>query len=77
LWVFATARTIVCAIQQGLRFDEAAAVLGAEFDGLLVRDNWALYRHVEQAAHPTCVAHLIRRSRWLRMCLRLSRKPQT
>jgi hypothetical protein len=36
LWVFATARTVVCAIQHGRRFDEAATVLGAECDGVLV-----------------------------------------
>lgn len=63
LWVFATARTVVYAIQQGRGFDEAAAVLGAEFDGVLVRDGWAPYRQFDQAAHQTCLAHLIRRAR--------------
>ncbi|MEW6321702.1 MAG: IS66 family transposase [Acidobacteriota bacterium] len=61
LWVFATARTVVYAIQHGRGFDEAAAVLGAEFDGVLVRDGWAPYRQFEHAAHQTCLAHLIRR----------------
>jgi transposase len=61
LWVFATARTVVYAIQDGRGFDEAAAVLGAEFDGVLVRDGWAPYRQFDQAAHQTCLAHLIRR----------------
>jgi transposase len=63
LWVFATARTVVYAIQNGRGFDEAAAVLGAEFDGVLVRDGWAPYRQFDQAAHQTCLAHLIRRCR--------------
>lgn len=63
LWVFATARTVVYAIQDGRGFDEAAAVLGAEFDGVLVRDGWAPYRRFDQAAHQTCLAHLIRRCR--------------
>jgi transposase len=36
LWVFATARTVVYAIQDGRGFDEAAAVLGADFDGEMV-----------------------------------------
>jgi transposase len=63
LWVFATARTVVYAIQDGRGFDEAAAVLGAEFDGVLVRDGWAPYRQFDQAAHQTCLAHLIRRCR--------------
>lgn len=61
LWVFATARTVVYAIQDGRGFDEAAAVLGADFDGALVRDGWAPYRQFDQAAHQTCLAHLIRR----------------
>jgi transposase len=63
LWVFATARTVVYAIQAGRGFDEAAAVLGADFDGVLVRDGWAPYRQFDQAGHQTCLAHLLRRSR--------------
>jgi transposase len=63
LWVFATTRTVVYAIQDGRGFDEAAAVLGAEFEGVLVRDGWAPYRRFDQAAHQTCLAHLIRRAR--------------
>lgn len=63
LWVFATARTVVYAIQDGRGFDEAAAVLGPAFDGVLVRDGWAPYRQFDQAAHQTCLAHLIRRCR--------------
>jgi transposase len=63
LWVFATARTIVYAIQAGRGFDEAAAVLGPDFAGILVRDGWAPYRQFDQAAHQTCLAHLTRRCR--------------
>jgi transposase len=63
LWAFATATTVVYAIQPGRGFDDAAAVLGAEFDGVLVRDGWAPYRHFAHAVHQTCVAHLIRRCR--------------
>jgi transposase len=63
LWVFATARTVVYAIQAGRGFDEAAAVLGADFDGVLVRDGWAPYRQFDRAAHQTCLAHVIRRCR--------------
>jgi hypothetical protein len=48
LWVFATAQTVVYAIQHGRGFDEAAAVLGADFDGVLVRDGWAPYRQFDQ-----------------------------
>jgi transposase len=65
LWVFATARTIVYAIQAGRGFDEAATVLGTDFDGVLVRDGWAPYRRFDHATHQTCLAHLLRRAREL------------
>lgn len=65
LWVAATPRTTVYAIQPGRGFDEAAALLGADFTGVLVRDGWAPYRQFEQAAHQTCLQHLLTRSREL------------
>jgi hypothetical protein len=63
LCVFATARTVVYAIQDRRGLDEAAAVLGAEFDGVVVRDCWARYRQFDHAAYQTCLAHLIWRCR--------------
>jgi transposase len=63
LWVFATPDTTVYCIQPGRGFEEAAAVLGADFAGVLVRDGWAPYRQFTQAAHQTCLAHLLRRCR--------------
>jgi transposase len=63
LWAFATATTVVYAIQSGRGFREAAAVLGADFCGVLVRDGWAPYRQFQHANHQTCVAHLLRRCR--------------
>jgi transposase len=63
LWAFATSDTTVYRIQAGRGFAEAAAVLGADFDGVLVRDGWAPYRQFSAAAHQTCVAHLLRRCR--------------
>jgi transposase len=63
LWAFATATTVVYAIQHGRGFAEAATVLGTDFDGVLVRDGWAPYRQFEHAGHQTCLAHLIRRCR--------------
>src|SRR5262249_2055571 len=53
------------AIQPGRGFAEAATMLGADFDGVLVRDGWAPYRRFEQAVHQTCLAHLLRRCRTL------------
>ena len=36
------------------------AVLGAEFDGFLVRDGWIVYRGFSRAIHQTCMTHLLR-----------------
>jgi transposase len=63
LWVFATPRATVYAIQPGRGFEQAAAVLGEDFAGFLVRDGWAVYRRFGQAVHQTCLAHLLRRCR--------------
>ena len=65
LWAFATPETTVYRICPGRGFDEAAAVLGADFDGVLVRDGWAPYRRFTAALHQTCLAHLLRRARTL------------
>jgi transposase len=65
LWAYVTRDTTVYAIQPGRGFEEAAAVLGADFAGILVRDGWAPYRRFEAAFHQTCLAHLLRRCRTL------------
>ena len=65
LWAFATPETTVYRICHGRGFDEAAEVLGADFDGVLVRDGWAPYRRFTSALHQTCLAHLVRRARTL------------
>ena len=65
LWAFVSPQTTVYAIQPGRGFEEAAAILGADFDGILVRDGWAPYRRFTAAAHQTCLAHLLRRCRAL------------
>jgi len=61
--VAATPTTTVSANQPGRGFEQAAALLGADFAGVLVRDRWAPYRQFDQAAHQTCLAHLLRRCR--------------
>lgn len=66
LWAFATPDTTVYAIRPGRSFDDAASMLGATFDGVLVRDGWAPYRQFTAALHQTCLAHLLRRCRTLR-----------
>jgi len=62
-WVFASVRMTVYTIQQGRGFAQAAAILGADFDGFLVRDGWCAYRGFTQAIHQSCIAHLLRRCR--------------
>jgi transposase len=63
LWVFAGLEATVYSILPGRGFEQAASVLGAEFDGFLVRDGWGVYRQFEAAVHQTCLAHLLRRCR--------------
>jgi len=67
LWVFATPDTTVYAIRPGRSFDDATAILDAAYDGVLIRDGWAPYRHFTAALHQTCVTHLLRRTRTLRL----------
>ena len=61
LWAFATPETTVYAICDGRGFDDAAAVLGPDFAGVLVRDGWVAYRGFKKAPHQTCLSHLLRR----------------
>ena len=63
MWAFSSDQLTVYSIQPGRGYDQAAAILGADFDGFLVRDGWAVYRRFTQAVHQTCVAHLLRRCR--------------
>jgi len=63
MWAFSSAAVTVYSIQPGRGFEQAVAVLGAEYDGFLVRDGWIVYRSFSRAIHQTCVAHLLRRCR--------------
>lgn len=76
LWVAATPTTTVYRIAAGRGFDDAAALLGADFVGVLVRDGWAPYRRFTHAAHQTCLAHLLRRCRLLQLDHPRSRLPR-
>ena len=70
LWwlaAYVTPDTTVYAILPGRGFEEAACVLGPAFAGVLVRDGWAPYRRFADAAHQTCLGHLQRRARELRI----------
>ena len=54
LHVAATADATVYGIFAGRGVDAAAALIGADYDGGLVRDGWAPYRRCEAAYHQTC-----------------------
>ena len=45
--------------------DALAAVIGLDWDGVLIHDGWAAYDRFEDAAHQQCVAHVLRRAREL------------
>lgn len=66
LWAAATPATTVYAIEPGRGYPQAAALLGNDFAGVLVRDGWAPYRQFTAATHQSCLAHLLRRCRLLR-----------
>jgi len=65
LWAFVTPDTTVYTIQPGRGYEEAAAILGDDFAGVLVRDGWPPYRRFRHAVPQTCLAHLLRRCRTL------------
>jgi transposase len=67
LWAFAAATLTVYAICEGRGFADATTVLPADFSGTLCRDGWAPYRKFIEAAHQSCLAHLLRRASEMRL----------
>ena len=65
LWVYVGDRVTVFDIASGRGYQQAAAILGEDFDGVLERDGWAPYRKFAHADHRRCIAHLLRRCREL------------
>jgi transposase len=63
LWAFTTPTVTAYAIRRGRGFADAAAMLGADFRGTLVRDGWCAYKEFHDATHQSCLAHLLRHSR--------------
>ena len=55
LWAAVTPTTTVYAICAGRGFEDAQAVLGADFDGVLVRDGWVVYRRYTKGEHQSCL----------------------
>ena len=63
LWVAVSEEVTVFAILPGRGFDEAASILGKDYDGFLDHDGWRPYYRFLRAYHQTCLSHLIRRCR--------------
>jgi transposase len=61
LWAFAADGMTVYRIAAGRGFDDATAVLGVDYAGVLERDGWAPYRKFTHATHQSCLAYLLRR----------------
>jgi len=69
LWVATNRKTIVFRIEAGRGFEQAKALLGEDFSGVIGSDGWAAYRSFEKADRQACVAHLLRRCRQLQEAL--------
>ena len=54
LWAAVTPTTTIYAICAGRGFEDAQAVLGADFDGVLVRDGWVVYRRPTASTKLVC-----------------------
>jgi transposase len=65
LWAFVTPETTVYAIQPGRGLAQAAAIIGHDYPGVVIRDGWQSYRQFTAARHQSCLAHLLRTCRRL------------
>jgi transposase len=63
LWVVVSEQVTFCDILPGRSFEQASSLLGADYEGWLTHDGWAVYYKFLRAGHQSCVAHLIRRCR--------------
>lgn len=63
LHVAVSAQVTVYAILPGRGYEQAAAILGAAYDGILIHDGWAPYYRFQFAFHQSCLAHLLKRCR--------------
>jgi len=61
LWAVVTRQITFCEILPGRGFEQAAAILGADYAGWLIHDGLRLYYKFLKAAHQSCAWHLIHR----------------
>lgn len=65
LWVAVSEQLTFCDILPGRGFDEAASLLGANYDGWLTHDGWQVYYKFLKAGHQSCLNHLLDRAKKL------------
>lgn len=61
LWVVVNEQITFCDILPGRGFEQAASLLGADYEGWLTHDGWRAYYRFLRAGHQSCNAHLLRR----------------
>ncbi len=49
-------------VADGRGFDQACDLVRADYDGVIIRDDWGPYHRYRQATHQSCCAHLLRRA---------------
>lgn len=65
LWVAVSEQVTFCDILPGRGFDEAASILGADYEGWLTHDGWKVYYKFLKAGHQSCLNHLLDRAKKL------------
>lgn len=63
LWVVVSEQVTVYDILPGRGFEQAASLLGSDWEGLLHHDGLACYNGFRKALHQSCLAHILRRCR--------------
>lgn len=61
LWVVVNEQITFCDILPGRGFEQAASLVGADYEGWLIHDGWRMYYKFLRAGHQSCNAHLLRR----------------
>lgn len=61
LWVVVSEQVTVYDILPGRGFEQAASLLGKDWEGIVHHDGWAPYYKFRKALHQSCLAHILRR----------------
>jgi transposase len=65
LWVAVSEQVVFCDILPGRGFPQASSILGANYEGWLTHDGWAVYYKFLKACHQSCLNHLLDRAKKL------------